>query len=511
MSIKPLSETHPEIAEEAYGWDPSLVKASDSRKRKWRCSKGHEYLAASNQRTRPDKPSDCPYCSGNKVLKGWNDLATTHPEVAQYAHDWDPTKYSAGSQVKVEWKCKIGHIFYSRITDATHSKSKVFCSVCNGHSILVGFNDLATTDPLVAAEADGWDPRTVTRGSNRKRQFRCPVGHIYEAVIASRALDLVGCRICRNQIVLEGFNDLAFKFPKIAAEANGWDPTKFVFGSNKRMIWKCEREHVWSATITGRTQGEKGCPYCSGFKTWTGFNDLATTHPHLVSEAHGWDPKKIHAGTNKKLAWKCSSGHIWQASGTSRSANNSGCPYCANFKCLTGFNDLVTTHPNLALEAFGWDPKKVIAGSNKKRDWQCSEGHIWSALVVNRAYGKQTGCPECATSGFKPEQDAWVYLIFDSSRSLHQIGITNDPKQRVSLHKSRNWKLLDLIGPIKGRQARKLEVMVLAHLWRNQIRTGKRAGLKKFDGYTESWKSSEFSPNSIAEIVNVESCLDNSE
>jgi hypothetical protein len=131
-------------------------------------------------------------------------------------------------------------------------------------------------------------------------------------------------------------------------------------------------------------------------------------------------------------------------------------------------------------------------------------------LVVNRAYGKQTGCPECATSGFKPERDAWVYLISDSRRSLHQIGITNDPDQRVNLHKSRNWKVLDLIGPIKGRQARKLEEMVLAHLWRNQIWTGKRAGLRKFDGYTESWKSSQFSPNSIAEIVNVELCLGNS-
>lgn len=499
----PLSATHPDIAKQAFGWDPSQVKASDSLKRNWRCLKGHEFLAASNQRTRPDKSSGCPYCSGRKVLKGLNDLATTHPGLAQYAHDWDPTRYSAGSAVEMEWKCQKGHIFHSRITDATRSNSKIFCSVCNGHSILIGFNDLATTDPVVAAEAHDWDPRTVTRGSNRKRQFKCPIGHIYEAAIASRALELVGCRICRNQIVLEGFNDLASQNPKIAAEANGWDPTKFVFGSSKRMSWKCREGHVWDTTIIGRTQGEKGCPYCSGFKTWQGFNDLATTHPHLINEAYGWDPKTIHAGTNKKLSWKCSLGHIWEASGTSRSANNSGCPYCSNLMCLTGFNDIATTHPDLALEANGWDPREVIAGSNKKKTWKCAEGHIWGATVVNRAYGKQTGCPECSTSGFKPEQDAWVYLIFHSEKSLHQIGITNDPDRRVTLHKTRDWQLLDLIGPIKGSKARQLEEMVLAKLWRMEIWTGKQAGIKKFDGYTESWKSSIFSPRAISEIIDV--------
>jgi hypothetical protein len=500
---QPLSITHPDIAKQAFGWDPSQVKASDSLKRNWKCSKGHEFLAASSQRTRPDKPSGCPYCSGKKVLKGLNDLATTHPELAQYAHNWDPTRYSAGSAVKMEWKCQTGHIFHSRITDATRRNSKIFCSVCNGHSVLVGFNDLATSDPAVAAEAHNWDPRTVTRGSNRKRQFKCPAGHIYESVVATRAIEGRGCRICRNQEVVVGFNDLSTKFPKIAKEANGWDPTKFVFGSTKRMSWKCREGHFWETTIIGRTQGEKGCPYCSGFKTWPGFNDLATTHPHLINEAYGWDPKTIHAGTNKKLSWKCSLGHIWEASGTSRSANDSGCPYCSNFSCLTGFNDLSTTHPELVAEANGWDATKVIAGSNKKKSWRCSLGHTWSSSVVNRAYGKKTGCPECAISGFKPEQDAWVYLIIHHTKNLRQIGITNDPDQRVALHKSKGWQVLDLVGPIKGKQARKIEEMVLAKLWREEIRTGKRAGLRKFDGYTESWLSSDFNPNLISEIVNL--------
>tara|TARA_Y100001968_G_C18737284_1_gene427251 strand:+ start:153 stop:272 length:120 start_codon:yes stop_codon:yes gene_type:complete len=34
--------------------------------------------------------------------------------------------------------------------------------------LVVGINDLATLHPEVAAEADGWDPKTITPGINKK-------------------------------------------------------------------------------------------------------------------------------------------------------------------------------------------------------------------------------------------------------------------------------------------------------------------------------------------------------
>ena len=33
---------------------------------------------------------------------------------------------------------------------------------------------------------------------------------------------------------------------------------------------------------------------------------------------------------------------------------------------LAGKNDLVTTNPELAKQAYGWDPSKISAGSHKK-------------------------------------------------------------------------------------------------------------------------------------------------
>ena len=90
---------------------------------------------------------------------------------------------------------------------------------------------------------------------------------------------------------------------------------------------------------------------------------LSETHPELAKEAYGWDPTTVVAGTNKKLDWKCKQGHTWIASGVKRTAGQ-GCPVCSNRNVLKGFNDMATTHPELAKEAHGWDPTTVRAGTN---------------------------------------------------------------------------------------------------------------------------------------------------
>ena len=96
---------------------------------------------------------------------------------------------------------------------------------------------------------------------------------------------------------------------------------------------------------------------------------FAVTHPDLALEVDGWDPKSVVAGSHKKMSWKCKLGHQWTAALVERQSG-AQCPYCSNHKVLIGFNDLVTTHPDLALEADGWDPKSVVAGSHKKMSWK---------------------------------------------------------------------------------------------------------------------------------------------
>ena len=55
----------------------------------WKCSKGHEWPAAISKRT---LGQNCPFCSGNKALRGYNDLSTIHPELVS---EWDFQKNEA--------------------------------------------------------------------------------------------------------------------------------------------------------------------------------------------------------------------------------------------------------------------------------------------------------------------------------------------------------------------------------------------------------------------------------
>lgn len=91
---------------------PSEIGAGTHLKVWWKCIKGHEWEARVDSRT--GGGNSCPYCSGQKVLQGFNDLATFNLDAA---NEWHPTKNATllpsmvvpGSNKKVWWMCEEGH------------------------------------------------------------------------------------------------------------------------------------------------------------------------------------------------------------------------------------------------------------------------------------------------------------------------------------------------------------------------------------------------------------------
>ena len=123
----------------------------------------------------------CPYCSGFKALPGFNDLATTNPELCL---EWDyekneirPSEVTAGSQKKVWWKCEKGHSWDMLVRSRVLGQG---CPYCNNRRVLIGYNDLATVRPDLAAEWNfekmGFflhlmllrDPKSMSGGDVRK-------------------------------------------------------------------------------------------------------------------------------------------------------------------------------------------------------------------------------------------------------------------------------------------------------------------------------------------------------
>lgn len=120
---------------------------------------------------------------------------------------------------------------------------------------------------------------------------------------------------------------------------------------------------------------------------------LSIMAPAVAAEADGWDPSAVASGSSKKLPWRCPKGHTWEAIVHNRVRKGVGCPFCAGYRALPGFNDLGTVNPALAEQADGWDPSTVTAGSGSKKAWRCAEGHQWKATVNSR--NQVAGCPYC--------------------------------------------------------------------------------------------------------------------
>ena len=524
IGFNDLATTHPEIAKE---WHPTKNKdllaihlsAGSSKKIWWQCSLNpkHEWSTVIHARTGTHK-TGCPICKNKKITAGENDLASTHPEIAK---EWHPTKngsliaenFSAGSsREKVWWQCQkhIEHVWQLTVKDRVNSGG---CPICSGHQILSGFNDLQTLSADLSRE---WHssknkdllPSQVSINSGKKVWWQClnHPNHEWQATINNRTGRGDGCPICAGKQVLKGFNDLETLRKDIAEE---WHPVKngnlkpsdVAEKSNKKIWWRCTQypDHEWQTTVSNRSNGT-GCPICSNAVVLKGFNDIATTHPDLAKQ---WHPTKnielkptcISAGSGQKVWWQCTRhpNHEWQASVSSRSSQGVGCPICTGNQLLQGFNDLATTHPDIAKE---WhpnkndklSPKQVLAGSAKKVWWQCQvdPNHEWESAISNR---HRSGCPSCAEYGFNPSKESWFYLM--ARPGEQQIGITNDIITRLQTHERNGWHLLDKVGPLPGKK-----VLMTETKFKRWIKSS--VGL--VDNTRENWRSSILEVSSLKEL-----------
>lgn len=309
--------------------------------------------------------------------------------------------------------------------------------------LILGENDLATLHPDLAMQwhptkNDGLTPSDVTASSHKMVWWHGSCGHDWDARVSERVRGR-GCSICKGKRVVAGINDLATVYPNIAAQwnfqLNKKKPTEVLPQSNKKVWWTCEKGHNYHTSPAHRVRKGAGCPICSNKQILVGYNDLATTHPELAEEWHPTKntltPQEVTIGADKKVWWLCQKRHDWEARVYSRQQR--GCPYCAGNKIWIGFNDLATTHPDLAAELHptkndGLTAYDISAGSNEKVWWQGRCGHEWKAQVHSRTAG--CGCPTCDSENKTsfPEKAIMFYLskcFTDATSNVHLESLGN--------------------------------------------------------------------------------------
>ena len=196
-----LATRYPDVASQ---WHPSRntvtpseVTGATGKKAWWLGSCGHEWESPVYNRTIGGQ--GCPFCTGKRVLAGFNDLATTNPELLPEWHpdnEKTPQEVTAGSHYRARWVCSKGHEWEVKVQN--RAKQGSGCAVCSGRVVSPGFNDLATLNPGLAAQ---WHPDNdkgpgdVSPGSNHKVKWMCASGHEWAATVIDRRMG-TGCPQC---------------------------------------------------------------------------------------------------------------------------------------------------------------------------------------------------------------------------------------------------------------------------------------------------------------------------
>ena len=512
-----LSELHPNRNP---GLTAATITRGSERRLWWICFEGHEYETTPSHRARGQ---GCPYCSGRRVLAGFNDLGTKRPDLATHWHppkngNRRPSDFTVGSAAPVWWLGECGHEWEARINNRVHGTN---CPVCAGQQVLPGFNDLATKYPQLAAQWDiernGRGPDAVTPTANIKTWWLCAFGHSWQARMGNR-VNGNGCPVCAGQLVMPGLNDMATTRPDLAAEFDleknsPLKPTEIFAGVARKLWWRCSLGHTWLATGNSRASSRTNCPACSGQRIEIGFNDLYTVAPEVAGTWHPTrngdvTPAMVTLRNGKKFWWRCEFRHEWITTVASRTSG-AGCPTCAGQKVIPGVTDLATLLPDVAatwhpLRNGAAAPDSVAQFSNKIFWWKCENGHEWQSTVNNRSHGQ--GCPGCAERGFQPFKPGYVYFLHHRSYASFKIGITNVGRTRLTLFQNDGWEILNLELFEDGAQARAVETAIL-RWWRTELKLPVWASpetMARTGGWSETISADELSEMEIIQRIKAE-------
>ncbi len=416
-----LCTTHPAIVKE---WNylknnnilPEQFMSGSHKKVWWICKKGHEWCAEIKSRA---SGVGCPYCTNKAVLKGYNDLTTTYPELIT---EWHPTKngelkpdeITYGSGKSVWWLCKNGHEWSATVCNRTKGRGCPICSSrrrtsfpeqaifyyikknfpdsINGYKEIFDRSsmelDIYIPQIKVGIEYDGKEYHT--RDHNRIRDAKKYSICKENGITLIRITDNTQTEIminCDRKIAIPKANDfyLNYAISTLLVKLGKFDNVDVA--AKRLEILK----------------------YLTAFD-----NSLQEQFPELADEwnyeKNGFPPTNLHPGSNERVWWICSKcGHEWKTSPAERTGRDkTNCPICAKkegaekrkLTTLKKRGSVAEKSPQLLNE---WDyeknevlPNGIASTSSTRVWWICRKcGYNWQT-AINHRVTRQSGCPKCA-------------------------------------------------------------------------------------------------------------------
>ena len=334
-----LATTHPKLIEE---WHPTRniitpqeITFGSEKKIWWQCKEGHEWEAVVYSR----KNNGCPYCSGNKVLVGYNDLATTHPELIK---EWHPTKnngisfldISLGSNKKVWWKCKKGHEWKSVV----HSRcSGCGCPICKEElktsfpeNVFFFYLKLVYKDIIKSYRAE-W------LGRMELDMYIPSLNIAIEYDGQAWHKNVEKDRYKNNLCIENGIRLIRIREPR-CPKIDG-EKIELIKVNDKNIKLAIEVLFIKYLSYNGHIDiniNRDRIQILNMISYHEKRNSFAEVLPEIAKEWHptlNGDMKAEHVSfsSNKKIWWKCKNGHEWLDTCNHRKAGR-GCPICSKQK-----------------------------------------------------------------------------------------------------------------------------------------------------------------------------------
>lgn len=357
------------------------VNPKSTHKKYWSCSRCHQqYQATVHTMIVTYKKTGwaCPSCSGRIVVKGYNDLATTDPDIAKWLDpSVDGSSIPCGKRTDLPFTCENGHHYRATIRQM---RKGVHCPVCKAGGVVADHEDLMLDwDP-----DNEVDPSTTTCGSPRIVKWIChDCGNRWTSSIYNRTHRGAGCPECvkKRMSTTTRLRYAKAKPFSDCPESRFWDDEKNTIslsmqsaGSPDMRWFTCENGHSFQQEVRDVVKRGIICKHCQKEL----IDDPVSSHADLMSywnDKH--DPTATSTDMTVKLEWLCP---VCGSNFKSRpktlvnllARGRKACPVCDYRTLVPGVNDLATTRPDLAAELI--DPAKaktVTERSDDKLEWKC--------------------------------------------------------------------------------------------------------------------------------------------
>lgn len=129
--------------EKNLGLDVSKLSIGSHRKVNWTAKCGHSFEDRVYSRLR--SRVGCPYCSGQRVLRGFNDLESLRPDlISEWSekNDFEPFEVVTSSHKIAKWICSESHEWETPIYSRAVKNNN--CSICSNRKTIEGVNDQHT-------------------------------------------------------------------------------------------------------------------------------------------------------------------------------------------------------------------------------------------------------------------------------------------------------------------------------------------------------------------------------